>query len=181
MTDAEIYTLITATAAVIAAAFSAAAAIYQCYFNKLHQDASVMPYIVDFVSLGSHDNRDLNFSISNKGLGPAIIESFEYRWNGKILKYHELTEFFFSQIGDRFVLYVAELGKGSALRVNEDMNIIKITRISSGKYTEDDKLVIDTFIEQASKNLKLHINYKSVISDVTHKYRTEALISLLER
>ncbi|MCF2910001.1 hypothetical protein L1285_16900 [Pseudoalteromonas sp. DL2-H2.2] len=183
MTSVEIYTLITAVFAALAALFSAAASIYQCYSNKLHQEASVRPHISDFLGLNNlADKGEFTFKIANKGIGTALIERYEFQWNGQKKTWTETIELIQSLIGNRFGIYLVELGLGSALSPHEEIIVLRISHnVNKGKFSDDDLLVLTSFLDEAKHKFKLHIVYKSLLSDRKFKYQTTPLISLLER
>ncbi|GMM85237.1 hypothetical protein [Pseudoalteromonas sp. MTN2-4] len=151
----EIYTLITAVASCIAAIISAAIAIYQSYSNKLHQEASVVPYIADKLNLLELDFGTATFSICNKGLGPAIVKAYDYYWDGKQIEYKALENLILENIGSRYILSLTQLGEGQeALKIQHNGN--------KGKFNEDDSLVIRSFLDESKSKFVIKINYKSV-------------------
>lgn len=74
--------------AVIVATVAAFAAIFQTQLMAKHQSISVWPYLQMWAGIAPDaDDKSgidaFSFNFANKGVGPAIIESVDVRYNGK--------------------------------------------------------------------------------------------------
>lgn len=74
--------------AVIVATCAALAAIFQTQLMARHQAVSVWPYLQMFAGFASGDQqtdeiKPFSFNITNKGVGPAIVESINLRRKGE--------------------------------------------------------------------------------------------------
>lgn len=74
--------------AVVVATSAALAAIFQTQLMARHQAVSVWPYLQMFVGVAAEDQQTgeikaFSFNIANKGVGPAIIETIELRYQGE--------------------------------------------------------------------------------------------------
>ncbi|NUZ10078.1 hypothetical protein HUZ36_04730 [Pseudoalteromonas sp. McH1-7] len=182
MTQLESYTLITAFAASVAAIASAIAAIYQCYANKKHQNASVIPYICDHYDQTSYHKGSISFSITNKGIGPALIESFEFYWDECLISCTKLEDELISLLGSRFEFITTELGKDQAFSPNETVTVLEINFLQQhGQFNDDHRATLAAFREEAVKKFRLKATYKSVLSSKQYVYHTAPLNSLLQQ
>ncbi|MDK2594434.1 hypothetical protein [Pseudoalteromonas obscura] len=182
MTESELYTYYTAIAAAIAAAFSAGAAIYQAYANKKHQNASVMPLLVDYIDLhGLSTGGNLKLLIKNQGLGPAIISRYSFFWKDKQVLHNELLDVSHELLGSRFAVSLSEYQAGYAFSAGDVVTIFEIEFLNQkGKFNEDDRLVIENFVAEAVKNFRLEVDYHSLLSKKRYKYTTMPNLKMLQ-
>lgn len=177
----EFIPIVVSVIALILSFFSTAIAIYQSMLNKSHQEASVVPFLADKLNLLHLDIGTFTFSICNKGIGPAIVKSYDFYWDGKQIEYKKLESLIVENIGSRYILSMTQLGAGQALSAGEEIQVLKIEHnTSKGEFNEDDSLVIRSFLDDSKSKFVVKINYKSVLSEHIHQYKTIPLKSLLD-
>lgn len=177
--------VIAAISSAIAAAFSGLIAWKQHSWNKNHHLASVRPLLADFLHMDVFTN-GFEYSISNKGLGPAEVLDYVVLWGDKKLKSNEAEKIIGSLLDTRFCINYSELVKGYALSVSEQFAPIKVTYtdcndVSESNETTDPQSVIQVALGELIKNFRIEIKYRSFLSEETQKFLTSPSESLLEQ
>lgn len=177
--------VIAAISSAIAAAFSGLIAWRQHSWNKSHHLVSVRPLLADFLHMSLLTN-EFEYTISNKGLGPAEILDYAVLWGDKKLKWNEAEEAIGGLLDTRFRIHYSELVKGYALSVSEQFIPITVTytgcnNLIDSKETTDPQSVIYAALGELIKNFRIEIEYRSFLSDETQKFLTSPSESLLEQ
>jgi hypothetical protein len=63
----------------------------QFELQRLEQHKSVLPYLTMF---NTSNNKTYGYSISNKGIGPALINAINITYKDSVYKNHDLRDFF---------------------------------------------------------------------------------------
>ncbi len=98
--------------ACIAAAISGFVAIKQYRWNKKHNEelmawnkknqiAVIQPYITDFLNVGDN-NSSFEYTLLNKGLGPALLKGYELTWYDKKITIEEFHGILCQKLGELF-------------------------------------------------------------------------------
>ncbi|MEM7421646.1 MAG: hypothetical protein AAF364_18285 [Pseudomonadota bacterium] len=164
--------------AALAAALSFLVAWRQHVWNKEHHLASIKPFICDFLER-DHEELSLSFSVMNKGLGPAKIESYEFEWDGRRTKSEQVSKFMTDSFTGEFKLYLAELSSVSAFSAGESRVVLSVKKKNSDSVDKLDKDMFETFNKQIIKRLRLVIRYQSIQGGEVFEYRTTPLTSLM--
>ena len=80
MKQSDVVDRVLSVSAIVAAIAAVAVAVYEARLEREHQRVSVWPYVSQFNSwVGGRYTRN----VSNVGLGPALVRSFEVRVDGR--------------------------------------------------------------------------------------------------
>ncbi|AAV82448.1 UNVERIFIED_ORG: hypothetical protein DFO82_0114 [Idiomarina abyssalis] len=165
----------------LTAAISCAVAWRQHAWNKRNYLASVKPYLSDFLDEKTNP-LIFSYTLTNKGLGPALIQSFEMTWDGKAITMKELQSKLEEKLGKRFGVQVGEFSEHFAIAANESFLVISFWQL------EDDKnlqfLVSPDSIKEVRQDLlkfcRLKVSYKSFLSNEVQVFETTLLESLAD-
>ncbi|WP_226703623.1 hypothetical protein [Microbulbifer elongatus] len=126
--------------------------IIQAYIQRRHNVLSVRPHLSDFVNSDRNDSSArLKAIISNNGIGPAFIESFQAYLDGKECDPEQAVQ---SMLQNASVpKQFSSLGKGYAMKPGEEKTVISV--IFPCKTDEDVKEM-----EKRLNRLDLKIEYK---------------------
>lgn len=167
--------------ACIAAGISGIVAVKQYRWNKKHNEelmvwnkknqiAVVRPYITDFLNVGDN-NSSFEYSLLNKGLGPALLNSYELTWHGKKIRIEELHSILCQKLGELFFVRYTTFDSNFALSPNEGFEIIKIT-INESMQTlpSNAEKLLSEVVSEIEENARFQVHYKSIMSEelITH-------------
>lgn len=131
--------------------------IYQSNLMKQQQRMSVWPYLSFGPSWG-YDYFRLN--LVNKGIGPAIVKSFEMSYDGKALgNIHELMLLVPDSLKSEY-LY-STVWPGMVIMAGEEVNMFKVTDPGTVKYIVENLL---------NDKMDISICYASVYGDTWISY-----------
>ena len=164
--------------AALAAALTFIVAWRQHVWNKRNYLASVKPLICDFLHR-DFKKLSLSFSISNKGLGPAKLLSYEFELDGKTVSRQVVESFMGTAFTGDFYCYLVEMSDVSAFSTNDSQLILSVNFQSKDSIDQHDRESFLEFNKQLVRRLKLIIRYTSVLDDETFTYKTTPLQSLL--
>ncbi|MDW5287069.1 hypothetical protein R6Y90_19160 [Alteromonas macleodii] len=166
--------------AALAAALSFFVAWRQHVWNKKHHLASIKPFICDFLER-DHEKLSLSFSLMNKGLGPAKLVSYEFKWDEKKVSADEVAKFMTKSFTGDFKLYLAEMSNVSAFSAGESRVVMSVTKKNGASIDDLDKEAFSIFNKEIIKRLRLVILYQSIQGKEVFEYRTTPLTSLLNK
>jgi len=165
--------------AALAAGLTFLVAWRQHVWNKKNYLASVKPLICDFLHRDSK-NLSLSFSISNKGLGPAKLLSYEFELDGKGVSRQVVESFMDNAFKRNFYYYLVEMSNLSSLSTNDRQLVLSVEFQGEESIEQHDRDSFHEFNKQLVKRLKLIIQYTSVLDDEIFTYKTTPLQSLLD-
>lgn len=104
---------------------------YQAYLSRRHNRLSVIPRLVSFGSRNSEDNiGHIKVTLSNKGVGPAVIEFYLFELDRKPQKLKDSREalnFVDSLVGEICIrCSVSSFAPGHVLAAGESLTIMEI-------------------------------------------------------
>lgn len=139
--------------------------IYQTNLMSRQNYTSIMPYL-EIATSTSHENYSFELNLKNHGVGPAIIESVQMKYDGKN---YDLVDFgnhlfkFISSISpdfDRIKSYSSSsLDKGMAIPANVSYNVIAI------KDSVDFQIITSGLEDLLDNGLEYTIIYKSILDE----------------
>jgi hypothetical protein len=165
----------------LTALISCAVAWRQHAWNKRNYLASVKPYLSDFLDEKT-EPLTFSYTLTNKGLGPALIQSFEMTWDGASITMKELQSKLEDKLGKRFGVQVGEFSEHFAIAANENFLVLSFWQL------EDDRnlyfLATRESIKETRNELlefcRLKVSYKSFLSNEVQVFETTLLESLAD-
>lgn len=147
---------ITAIATVLIAAIAIFIAIWQIITTRIHNKLSVVPHLL-FETIIDEKPNNVNITLKNVGIGPAIIKSYDVYLDGTK---QDLID------GSSWLIIVEKAGfkakyifglkldiDNSAVGVNEEKQILLIELLKPQKMTE---------VQKALKRINIKINYECI-------------------
>ena len=146
-------------------------ALWQVISSRKHNKLSVQPYLDETLSSDSV-NLICKFEISNKGLGPAIINTSQYYLDGSKINFRALLKII-DKLPTEFGIHVQDLKPGSVIAKDEIYPIITIqwdhlkhpmpkSNEMKARISKD----IASYGLEISKRFGIEITYKSNYGDV---------------
>lgn len=165
--------------AALTAALTFLVAWRQHTWNKKHHLVSIRPFICDFFRIDL-STLDLTLTLSNKGLGPAQLVSYEFEWDGKKVDKGFVDEFLADNFTSDFRLYLVDLSGVSAMSPNENQILLSVNYVGANTFAEQYSPRYIEVCGQLVKNLRIQVDYKSLHGNDIYTYKTKPLQSLLD-
>lgn len=159
------YQIITSIAGVVVALCALGLTLWQLSVAQRHNRLSVRPHLTTWRTI-QLDPFSVIVTITNNGLGPALIEEFKFTSpNGKPLEgkpEEQLADalyLFFSDYEDTVAIETAHMYADLSVAVGEERVLLKLDIIG-------DEVPTDAFIDEQISKVKLNIKYKSFYGEV---------------
>lgn len=130
-------------------------ALWSIYSGRKHNRLSVKPVLCDSITSDTA-NFLCSFSISNKGLGPAVIKESSYLIDGKPVEFNEIMKMFKIQPSELVFRY-RKIRPESVISKDEEFTVLEI-HWDKLKFGIPDNLEIQKRIASDIKNYSIEIS-----------------------
>ena len=133
----------------------------QFELQRLEQHKSVLPYLTMF---NTSNNQTYGYSISNKGIGPALIDEINIIYKDSVYKNHDLRDFFKVVITKNDTLFKDHNDIGhSTLR--EGMLIPANESITTVYYSNQDRIRVRSLRKWFNEKIEIEIIFSSIYGE----------------
>lgn len=151
--------------AALAAIMSFVVAWRQHVWNKRNHLVSVRPFLSDFVSTSTRPAA-FQYEITNKGLGPALIDEFKVLWQDNQITMTDLKGRIEHELNGYFEVLTGEINGHFAMATGEAFSVISINEIPGRRTTASDiPAEIDRVVTMIQLNCNFQIKYRSFLSN----------------
>lgn len=175
----QILMLVVTSLAAIAAAVSGVVAWRQHIWNKRNHLASVRPFITGMFQT-YEEPFNVSYRIHNKGLGPALIKSFNLEWDRKPILMDTLRNQLFERLGEGFNVYGGHFQDDFALAKDDTFVILELAFVGAGNLDKNQREKAVTVVEDLLRLCRLSIKYHSFLSDEEMEFKTRVTPELLK-
>ncbi|MGM7318684.1 hypothetical protein [Idiomarina sp. ST10R2A5] len=175
----QILMLVVTSLAAIAAAVSGVVAWRQHIWNKRNHLASVRPFITGMFQT-YEEPFNVSYRIHNKGLGPALIKSFNLEWDRKPILMDTLRNQLFERLGEGFNVYGGHFQDDFALAKDDTFVIIELAFVGTGNLDKNQREKTVTVVKDLLRLCRLSIKYHSFLSDEEMEFKTRVTPELLK-
>ena len=125
MKQSDVVDRILSLCAIVAAVAAVGVSVYEARIDRAHQRISVWPYLSQY---NSNESGDYLRIVSNVGLGPALVRSFQVRVDGKTVKtWREAIFALTGEPGGPLAAYsYGSLGRGQVLLPGAPYTLLKM-------------------------------------------------------
>jgi hypothetical protein len=133
----------------------------QFELQRLEQHKSVLPYLTMF---NTTNNKTYGYAVSNKGIGPALIDEINITYKDSIYKNHDLRDFFKAVIIKEDSLFKGQKDIGhSTLR--EGMLIPASESITAAYYNSNDRVRVRSLRKWFNEKIEIEIIFSSIYGE----------------
>lgn len=175
----QILMLVVTSLAAIAAVVSGVVAWRQHIWNKRNHLASVRPFITGMFQT-YEDPFNVSYRLHNKGLGPALIKSFNLEWDRKPILMDTLRNKLFERLGEGFNVHGGHFQDDFALAKDDTFVILELAFVGTGNLDKNQREKAATVVKDLLRLCRLSIKYHSFLSDEEMEFKTRVTPELLK-
>ena len=149
---------------IIVALIALIATIRQAYLSQRHNKLSVRPHICQNPHFIDHDESKLTISITNKGLGTAVIRDFKIQFNHTNISRCDLKQKIGAITTKDFEITLGFLSVENALSKDEKFILLEIEKVNLSTYSDPDNIILNV-IELLRGKLSHSIEYESIYGE----------------
>ncbi|WP_417447942.1 hypothetical protein [Idiomarina abyssalis] len=175
----QILMLVVTSLAAIAAVVSGVVAWRQHIWNKRNHLASVRPFITGMFQT-YEEPFNVSYRLHNKGLGPALIKSFNLEWDRQPILMDTLRNQLFERLGEGFNVHGGHFQDDFALAKDDTFVILELAFVGTGNLDKNQREKAVTVVKDLLRLCRLSIKYHSFLSDEEMEFKTRVTPELLK-
>lgn len=143
-----------ALSAILVAVFSLFVTIWESHQSRKHNRLSVKP----FLGIGMDINEKVEFTLSNQGIGPAVIKEFSVYFNGNLISKNPRVDIYKELLEGREGKYIFHIPfEGACIKEGESKTLLSVFY--------DDSNINNKAIKELSNNFAFKVVYTSIYGE----------------